>query len=163
VLLVFLGWAGLRQFQDVEFYHIFSGLTLGVHELGHLLFLPFGQVVTVAGGSVTQIAAPLLAGWLLYRQPDYFGVTVAGAWLASSLVNLSIYVADARALELPLVSIGDEPEHDWNFLLDHFNILQYDLRIAAWIRLAAGVILALSLVAGGWLCWQMYRRREAPA
>ncbi|MFI5210889.1 MAG: hypothetical protein ACHQ2E_10630 [Gemmatimonadales bacterium] len=164
MLLAFLAWAGIRQFQDDEFYHIFSGLTLGVHELGHLLFLPFGEVATVAGGSITQVAAPLIAGWLLYRQPDYFGVTVAGAWLASSLVNLSIYVADARALELPLVSIGGgDVEHDWNFLLDHFNILQYDLRIAGWIRLAAGVLLAASLLAGGWLCWQMHPRSEAPA
>ena len=163
MLLAVLAWAGIRQFQDPEFYHLYSGLTLGVHELGHLLFIPFGEVATVAGGSITQVAAPVIAGWLLSRQPDYFGVTVAGTWLASSLVNLSIYVADARALELPLVSIGDEPEHDWNYLLDHFNVLQYDLRIAAWIRLAAGVILAASLAAGAWLCWQMHRRAEAPA
>lgn len=118
----------------------------------------------MAGGSIIQVAAPVIAGWLLYRQPDYFGVTVAGAWLASSLVNLSIYVADSRALELPLVSMGDgDVEHDWNFLLDHFNVLQYDLRIAAWIRLSAGVILAASLLAGGWLCRQMHRRPDAPA
>jgi len=154
----------VRQFQDDEFYHLFSGLTLGVHELGHLLFAPFGEVAAVAGGSITQVAAPVIAGWLLYRQPDYFGVTVAGAWLASSLVNLSIYVADARALELPLVSMGSgDVEHDWNFLLDHFNVLQYDLRIAGWIRLAAMIIFAASLAAGGWLCWEMRRRPEAPA
>lgn len=117
----------------------------------------------IAGGSITQLAAPVIAGWLLYRQPDYFGVAVAGTWLASSMVNLSIYVADARALELPLVSIGDEPEHDWNFLLDHFNVLQYDLRFAAWLRLAAGLVFVASLAAGGWLCWQMRRRAEVPA
>ena len=162
-MLAFLAWAGVRQFQDAEFYHLFSGLTLGVHELGHLLLAPFGEVASIAGGSLTQVAAPVVAGWLLFRQPDYFGVTVAGTWLASSLVNLSIYVADARALELPLVSMGGEPEHDWNFLLDHFNVLQYDLRSAAWIRLAAGVVFAGSLAAGGWLCWQMRRRPGATA
>ncbi len=159
MLLAFLAWAGVRQFQDPEFYHLFSGLTLGVHELGHLLFLPFGEVGTVAGGSIFQVAAPVITGWLFLRQPDYFGVTVAGTWLASSLVNLSLYVADARALELPLVGLGDEPEHDWNFLLDHFNLLPYDLRFAGGLRLAAGLVFAASLLGGGWLCWQMWHTR----
>ena len=60
-------------------------ITLGVHELGHVLLFWAGSVVSIAGGSLAQIAAPLAAVFLLGRQRDYFGVAVAGAWLSSSL------------------------------------------------------------------------------
>ena len=48
---------------------------------------------------------------------DYFGVAVAGGWEALSAIELSRYVADARALELDLVSFGESAIHDWNYLL----------------------------------------------
>lgn len=159
LLLLFLAWAGWRQFQDPEFYHLYSGLTLGVHELGHLLFSPFGETLTIAGGSISQLAFPLLAAGLLYRQGDYFGVAVGGTWLASSLANLSLYVGDARAEELPLVGFSDDPEHDWNWLLDHFNALNLDTRLAELIRGIGVLVLVASLWLGLWLCWQMWRSR----
>jgi len=163
LLLCFLAWAGWRQFQDPEFYHIYSGLTLGFHEMGHIIFVPFGETLTAAGGSITQLAIPILVGVLLYRQRDYFGIAVAGTWLASSMANLSVYIGDARAEELPLVGFSDEPEHDWNWLLDHFNALSSDTRIAALVRVIGELVLLASLLFGGWLCWQMWRSRSATA
>jgi hypothetical protein len=159
VLLLLLAWAGWRQFQDPDFYHLYSGLTLAFHEMGHLLFSPFGETLTMAGGSITQLAMPLVAAGLLYRQGDYFGVAVGGTWLASSLANLSVYVGDARAEELPLVGFSDDPEHDWNWLLDHFNALPLDTRLAQLIRSAGVVVLLLSLWLGVWLCWRMWQSR----
>ena len=163
LLLLFLAWAGVRQFQDPEFYHIFSGLTLAFHEMGHLIFAPFGETLTVAGGSITQLAIPLLAMFLLYRQGDFFGIAVGGAWLASSLANLSVYIGDARAEELPLVGFSDDPEHDWNWLLDHFNALSSDTRLAALVNDMGKMILLASVVFGLWLCWRMWRFRAEPA
>jgi hypothetical protein len=160
VLLLFLAWAGWRQFQDPDFYHLYSGLTLAFHELGHLLFSPFGETLTVAGGSIAQVVVPLVAAGLLYRQGDYFGVAVGGTWLASSLANLSVYVGDARAEELPLVGFSDDPEHDWNWLLDHFNALPLDTRLAQLIRGVGMVALLVSLWLGFWLCLQMWRSRQ---
>jgi hypothetical protein len=113
----------------------------------------------MAGGSITQLAMPLVAAGLLYRQGDYFGVAVGGTWLASSLANLSVYVGDARAEELPLVGFSDDPEHDWNWLLDHFNALPLDTRLAQLIRSAGVVVLLLSLWLGVWLCWRMWQSR----
>ena len=163
LLLVFLAWAGIRQFQDPDFYHIYSGLTLAFHELGHLLFAPFGETLTVAGGSIAQLAIPVLVSLLLYRQGDFFGVAVGGTWLASSLANLSVYIGDARAEELPLVGFSDDPEHDWNWLLDHFHALSSDTRLAALVNGVGELTLLVSLAFGLWLCWQMWRSRTASA
>jgi hypothetical protein len=161
LLLLLLAWNGWRVFTDEEYAGLFGGITFGVHELGHLVFGYFGEFITVAGGSIAQLLVPILAGALMLRQRDYFGLAAAGAWLSSSLVNLAAYVGDARALELPLVGLGPDPQHDWAYLLGHLDMLQYDRRIAAILRLGAVVILGASLVLGAWLCLLMARRRPA--
>lgn len=118
----------------------------------------------MAGGSITQLAAPLAAALVLLRQRDYFGVAVGGAWLSMSLSNLAVYVADARAEALPLVSLGGgDVVHDWNFLLGSAHLLSHDTEIAGLVRLASFAALALSVGLGAWLCAVMARRRGMPA
>jgi hypothetical protein len=90
-------------------------------------------------------------------------VTVAAAWLASSLHGLAAYVGDARARELPLVGLVPDPIHDWNWILGHLGVLSWDHAFAAMLRAASLVIWTASLAAGTWLCGQMARRDEADA
>ncbi len=162
LLLLYLAYAGWRHWSDPEYGSIFSGITLAIHELGHVLFGPFGEWLAVAGGSITQLAAPAAAALLLLRQRDYFGVAVGGAWLSMSLSNLAVYVADARAESLPLVSLGGgDVVHDWNYLLGSVHLLPHDAAIAGLVRFAAIVCLAGSLWLGAWLCTVMARRRAA--
>ena len=67
------------------------------------------------------------------------------------MIDLARYVGDARALELPLVSMSpDGGDHDWNWLLDRSGLLAYDLRIAGVIRRSAAILLLVSLAAGAW-------------
>jgi len=77
------------------------------------------------------------------------------------MANLSVYVGDARAEELPLVGFSDDPEHDWNWLLDHFNALSSDTRLAGLIRDTGILVLAASVLWGLWLCLEMWRSRQA--
>jgi len=164
LLLAYLAYAGYRHLTDPEFGSIFSGLTLAIHELGHVLFGFLGEWLGVAGGSITQLAAPLAVAVILLRQRDYFGVAVGGAWLSMSLSNLAVYVADARAEELPLVSLGGgDVVHDWNYLLGSVHLLAHDAAIAQAVRVAAFVALAASVWLGAWLCVVMARRRAAAA
>jgi len=47
------------------------------HEAGHILFSPFGQFMTVLGGSLTQVLVPLVcAGAFLWQSRDRFGAAV---------------------------------------------------------------------------------------
>jgi hypothetical protein len=163
LLLAVLAYLGWRQLTEPEYGGLFAGLTLGVHELGHLLFSPFGAWLGTAGGSVTQVAAPMALAYGFLRQRDYYAIAVAGAWESMSLSNLATYIADARAQDLPLVSpFGGEPHHDWNYLLGSAGFLPYDHFIAGVVRLAACLTLVASLGFGARLCVTMARRRTAP-
>ena len=155
-LLAVLAWIGVHHLADPMYWSIFMGLTLAFHEMGHVLFSPFGETLGIAGGSITQLLVPLAAAWMLRRQRDWFGVAVGGCWLSYSLCNLATYIDDARAGDLPLVSLGDgEPIHDWNYLLDAAGWLPYDHAIARATRLLAALALAGSVVGGLWLCRRM--------
>jgi hypothetical protein len=119
-ILAYLAYAGVRHLADPLYASLFGGINLGIHELGHMALSFAGQWVMVLGGSLFQLAAPLVAAFLLLRQPDYFALPVCGAWFSTNLYSVATYMADARALDLSLVTVGadgGEVEHDWNYLL----------------------------------------------
>jgi len=155
---VFLAWKiSLRPetFTPIDF------LDLGIHELGHVLFMPFGEWIGVLGGSLTQILAPIYGIWQFLRQRDFFAASFAIAWLGESLGNLSVYIGDARSQELPLANLfGGDPIHDWNYLLSSVNRLGMDTKYALLVRgLGLACVLAF-LWTGTWMLWQMYCHGE---
>jgi hypothetical protein len=116
--------------------HLFSGITFGAHEFGHLFFAFFGEWMTVAGGSLMQLLVPIGAGAVVLRSKDWFGAAVCGLFLASALGDLSWYIGDARARDLDLGSFSpDASGHDWAYLLKHAGLLHKDLVIARSVRL----------------------------
>ena len=153
----------MRSLADYEYWTLFSGLTLGVHEAGHVLFSPFGELLEVAGGSITQVAVPILVAFLFLRQREYFGIAVALAWLSMSLSNLATYIGDARDQILPLVSMGSgDPIHDWHYLLGRFGMLGDDRSLARFTDFVAMLSLAAAVLLGLWLCAAMRRTAGAP-
>jgi hypothetical protein len=159
LILAYLIYAAFRSLKDPDYGSIFSGITLAFHEMGHILFAPFGEVLMIAGGSIIQLAIPIIAALLLlWRQGDYFGFAVGGAWLGFSALDLSRYIGDARALQLPLVSLGPEAEHDWWYLLSRMGWLRHDTRIAGLVHGLGTLILIASIAFALWLCWVMARR-----
>jgi hypothetical protein len=154
-LLLWLAWTGWRYLADPDYWSIFSGIIFGSHEFGHLFFGFAGEFMTVAGGSLMQLLVPIGAIVLLVARRDYFGASCAGCWLSFSLSNLAVYVGDAVAQELPLVSFSpDGGGHDWFYLLDHFGALGYDLKLAMMVRRASFLVLAASFFWGAWICLQ---------
>jgi hypothetical protein len=163
LLLVYLAYAGLRHFFDATYRSLFSPITLGFHEAGHLLFSWFGQTLGIAGGSVMQIAVPLAAAfYLLLKQRDYFGLVVGLSWLAFAVWEMATYMGDARSRLLPLVGFGPDPIHDWTYLFSKFGLLKHDTRIAALTRVLAFLIWVLSMLLGGWLCARIRMERRRP-
>lgn len=158
-LLLYFAIVGVRHLASSEYTSLFGGLNLGIHEAGHLLLMWAPQFLTAFGGTLFQCAAPVVAAWLFLRQPDYFAVPVCGAWLATNLYGVATYMADARALELPLVSVGGgEVDHDWNYMLDALGIITWDTRLAFLVRVLAFVLLWGSVALGGWILLLMARR-----
>lgn len=154
-------------FQPGDYRSLFDSLNLGVHELGHFIFRPFGEFMTAAGGTITQCLAPIISVLMFYRQKDFFGIAVCFCWLATNLWGVAIYAGDARALVLQLVAPGHGvlprgEGHDWNYMLGRLGMLQWDTTIEWLFRLLATSVMLVGLALGAWILWRMFSRRSAP-
>ena len=96
---------------------------------------------------------------MFWRQPDYFALPICGAWLATNLYNVATYLGDARAMELPLVTVGDAESviHDWNYLLGATGLLRLDAFLAGGVRVVAFGLLWGSLSLAVWMLVRMAR------
>jgi len=163
-LVAWGAWILLNHLRSTEYASLFAGLNLGIHELGHVVFMPFGQTMGVLGGSLAQVLAPIASVAVFLRQRDWFAISFCFLWLGSSLFELARYVGDARALELPLVSpFGGDPIHDWHFLLGNAGLLRWDATFAALLRLGAAASIVAFLAAAVWLLLCMARPGGARA
>jgi hypothetical protein len=170
LVLAWLVWIWLGFFgaePPSSFRNPFGAATMIVHESGHAAFMWSGsRIWTVAGGTIFQVAIPILVAWLFWRRRDVFAVAVALFWLGTSLVDAGIYAADARAQLLPLVSpwegADDVFAHDWTYMLMRFGRLSRDQVIGGRIRAAGMILMPLSLAAGAGVIRVMARvRKEA--
>jgi len=118
------------------------GVSLGMHETGHLVFAPFGETIGILGGSLLQILLPLVFVIAYVRQRASYGAAIGAWWVAQNVWDVAIYVADARAEALPLVGGG---EHDWAMLLLRWDLLTSDVVIARALSNAAAVIAIVAL------------------
>lgn len=155
-LLLVLTWVLRNYLADPEPWSLFSGITLGIHEMGHAFFFWSGNVIlTAAGGTIFQLLAPLAAAaYLALKQRDPFGAAVCLFWLGTSLADAGVYAADARAHALPLVSpFGDVDvdSHDWTVILMKLGMLSRDREIGGLLMLAGGVVMAASLLGAAWV------------
>jgi len=135
--LVFYAFVLFELMSGGSFPHYMDLVFVPVHEGGHLLFGWFGQFIAVAGGTFLQLAAPaLLAIYFAFRrQPQ--GVTFCAFFFFQQFLPISIYMADARAQELPLLTVGsgDDVIHDWNYLFGKLGLLPHDTQIASAVRI----------------------------
>jgi hypothetical protein len=163
-LIVWFGFTIRGHLEDPWYRSLWDGLNLGVHELGHILFSPGGEWWGVAGGSLAQILVPMVAALLFYRQRDWFAIAVAAFWLGTSLVNVAIYMADARDLLLPLVSMGGgDVIHDWNYLFWEAGVLHRDKAIGAVVRKAGIITMLAGMGSGAWILLVMARAGDGDA
>ncbi len=103
-------------------YHFLDGVNLLIHEAGHLIFGAAPETMAVAGGTILQLAFPVLFAWYFWRRSSIFEGAVVGVWVAESLMYTARYLGDAQAQELPL--IGGHL-HDWNYLLGRAGMLEH--------------------------------------
>ncbi|MGH9745467.1 MAG: hypothetical protein ACRD59_05075 [Candidatus Acidiferrales bacterium] len=132
---------------------LMDGVFVPIHEGGHLLFRFFGEFLSVAGGTFLQLAVPLLLAVYFMFQRQAQGVAFCLFFFFEQFLPISTYMADARAQDLPLLTIGDGGDviHDWNYLFGKLGLLRHDMQIAAVVRMA-GWLGMLSVVA--WIVWR---------
>lgn len=150
VPLALFYWGLLR---DSGHRTIVSGINLVIHEGGHLFFVWFGhELLTVAGGTVFQVAVPALVAVMFFRQRDPFGAAVAVFWVGLSLAEVAPYAADARSQLLPLVSpFPGAPVHDWTYLLGRADLLARDQLVGKAFHQAGTLVMTLGLVSAAYV------------
>lgn len=131
------------------------------HEAGHVLFSPFGRFMTVLGGSLMQLLVPVILAGAFIRQHQPFSACVCAWWAGQNLVDLSPYVADARALQLVLLGgrTGAEVEgHDWEFILTALGATHLDRTIGLSVHYAGVLVMVAAIATAAWLLYD--QRRE---
>jgi hypothetical protein len=111
-------------------------VNLVTHEAGHLLFRWFGQTLCLWGGTILQLAAPFLLALYFFHQRSAAAFTFCMFFFFENWTEIATYMADARAMVLPVVTVGDSDfvEHDWHAIFSSLGLLQYDTTIAAVVR-----------------------------
>ncbi len=128
---------------------LLDGANLLFHEAGHPIFGIFGETMGLYGGTLGQLAFPLVVIVEFWRQRATLSFAVGGLWLFENFFNIARYAADARAQQLPLVGGG---EHDWWNILSRWGMLEHDIGIALTLTCIGALGIALTWVWLGWRC-----------
>ena len=175
VVLALLAWSAFRN--EYGYIPLLSDIDLAIHEFGHMLFMPFGiqflgSTMVILGGSLTQVAFPLIFFGYFWRKlqdgrrRDLFAAMVCLWWSGINLLSVAIYCADSRAGQLMLLdgSTGQESDgHDWNNLLTRWGLLEHDTAIARWMRAIAWLVCVGSIIVAIWSALQLPRVQPVEA
>ena len=96
-------------------YSFMDSIDLVIHEAGHIFFAFFGEFIRMAGGTLLQIILPAGLAAYFYINSYRLGHQIMLFWLGQSLLNVSVYAADARSQVLPLLG-GSRVTHDWHYM-----------------------------------------------
>jgi hypothetical protein len=146
---LFLVWPMREDTIGASFLHL---INLPFHEAGHIFFSPFGDLMTSLGGSLTQVLVPMVCGVaFLTTSPNRFGAAVTAWWTGENLMDVAVYINDARSLSLTLIGghTGAEVEgHDWEHILQLTNLSIHDHQIAWTVHWIGAATMIAALVWG---------------
>lgn len=167
-LFVLWGWSYLVLSIDElgRGFHFMHRVNLPFHEAGHVVFGLFGQFIGSLGGTLGQLALPVICGVALLKSGrDTFGASLCLWWFGQNFLDIAPYMADARAGELPLLggNYGKSSPygfHDWEYLLGETGLLAYDQILAAMTQNLGRLIMLAAMVWGGYLLWQAHKNKN---
>jgi hypothetical protein len=130
--------------------NIFNAIDFGVHEVGHIIFIPLGQFMAILGGSLLQIIFPIVWMVALITKKWYFAAVMCLIWLSYNLYDVAAYVADARARMLPLATLSTDYDsaHDWYQILSRIDKLESDTSIALLLRMLGSISAITGIILG---------------
>ena len=143
---------------DRSGYLFIDSANLIVHEAGHLLFSYLGETLMIWGGTIFELFVPfaLAVSFAWRRQPA--GTAFCAFFFFENFLYIGTYMADARAQQLPLVTVGDSDyvEHDWFHIFSSLGLLQHDTQIAAFVRFLGWLGMMATIA---WLAWRWKQSR----
>jgi hypothetical protein len=141
------GWFAIVR--DVQ-VPVLVFLDIAVHEVGHAIFAPLGNLVMLIMGTGFQILFPFVAGvvFAVWKR-NLIAWGVCWAWSANAMCDGARYIYDAPRGELMLMGASDGLG-DWSKILgpEHFDKLYLADRLSAQFR-TVGIVtwsIAVALV-----------------
>ena len=137
------------------FIFLLDHANLAFHEAGHVFFGILGPALGLYGGTLGQLVFPVVVTESFLRKGAPVSAALTLMWLFQNFLNISRYMADARAQRLPLVGGGD---HDWFIILSRWGALSADTTLARTLSALAWLgMLATSF----WIGIMWYRARAS--
>jgi hypothetical protein len=127
------------------------------HEAGHPFYGIFSARLTPYGGTLGQLTFPAVLAISFWRKGESISFAASIIWFFENGLNISRYMADARAQVLPLVGGG---EHDWAYIFGKWGVTTFDTRIAGCVRMISwtGIVVAALWIL--WLWWATAKERS---
>ena len=135
-------------------------LDIAVHEIGHKVFSPFGNLIMLIMGTGTQILFPLVVGLMFgIWKRNFIAWGICWAWAASAMCDGARYIYDAPRGEMMLLGAGDGLG-DWSKILgpEHFDKLYLADRLSSQLR-TLGIV--MWFVAVGLIVFSLVRNLQA--
>ena len=132
----------------LNFLHL---INLVFHEAGHVIFGFFGRFIAIVGGSLNQVLIPAICTAVFVHRKQLGSAAVTLFWTGESLVDVAVYVADGRAMALPLLAEG--VTHDWNFILGNLELLSAAESLGRLTFGLGAVAMLAALTLLGWDAW----------
>jgi hypothetical protein len=164
VLIAFWGWRiAAMDIRDGEIAASFMhNINLAFHEAGHIVFMAFGEFLTIAGGTLFQLLVPIVIGVALHwKNRDNFGASLALWWLATSFMDCAPYAWDALHPQLVLLNghTGEEGGHDWIYLLGETGLLQQAHAVGRALHVVGIVLMAVANLWAAVILYRQFRNR----
>ena len=140
-----------HYFTENSWVLLLDDFNLIIHEAGHPITSLISNNLAVYGGTLFQLIFPFAFACHFWRQRHSAGWMVSLVWLGENMMNVGLYMKDARAQELPLLGGG---EHDWLEIFSRWGVLNRDVYIGNVTRFLG---LCIALFATIWL-WKQWRR-----
>ena len=171
-LVIFI-WGLKFIFMPMESNYVFDSMwhliNLPFHEFGHILFRPFGRLMTSLGGSIAQVLMPVICLVVfLIKTRDTFAASFTLWWTGQNFMDLAPYINDARSLTLPLLG-GNTGRtspygfHDWEFILRETRLLRYDHFLANLADTVGTLLMICAFAWGGYILFKQYKKLKESA
>lgn len=159
--LLFYAWFILTSLRAPSEPRFIDAVNMVTHEAGHPLFGYLGQTMHLWGGTLLQLLVPAALAVTFLRMRDLMGTAFCSFMFFENFLGIAVYMADARKLQLPLVSAEGGPDsyiiHDWHAIFRQLGLLQYDTTIAGAVRFLG---FAGMMAVTAWFGWRAWQTRE---
>ncbi|MFA7170268.1 MAG: hypothetical protein WC178_05480 [Candidatus Paceibacterota bacterium] len=137
-----------------------DNVNIWVHEAGHFIFMFFGNdFLYIAGGTIMQLLMPAIFIGYFYHTNQKFSAALTFFWLGENFISVSVYMADAVDMVLPLIGGGGTEGHDWHNMFTILGILPYTEILAGATRTLGVFIMFFAI---GWGIKYSRKTKMAP-